>query len=101
MLPLIDAFHATVLLQALKCRLQMQTHRDADIDSDLNTANERLAAAESNLASLRSAAATGTTLKQKLLISQAEEHVAELRNTQQVSHALCCAACILRLRALV
>jgi non-ribosomal peptide synthetase component E (peptide arylation enzyme) len=58
---------------------------DTTADSDLNSANERLSAAESDLALLQSGGAA--TLKQKMLIRKAEDHLAEMRKTQQVCRA--------------
>ena len=56
---------------------------DTAADSDLNSANERLSAAQSNLDALQSDGAA--TLKQKMLIRKAEDHLAEMRKTQEVS----------------
>jgi hypothetical protein len=53
------------------------------LQSDLDVANERLAAAESNLSLLQSGGVA--TLKQKMLIKKAEDHLAEMRKAKEVS----------------
>lgn len=66
-----------------KNRTRMQSSGPAALpESDLNVANQRLAVAESNLSLLQSGGAA--TLKQKMLIKKAEEHVAEMRKAQEV-----------------
>lgn len=66
-----------------KNRTRMQSSGPAALpESDLNVANQRLAAAESNLSLLQSGGAA--TLKQKMLIKKAEEHLAEMRKAQEV-----------------
>jgi hypothetical protein len=85
--PALDASGCGVLAAYtslyFKNRTRMQSSGPAALpESDLNVANQRLAAAESNLSLLQSGGAA--TLKQKMLIKKAEEHVAEMRKAQEV-----------------